>query len=157
MVTSGAQTMLVLRFLALVLVLNVLRYIVGAWLIEGWLIFPGLFGAMQDNASYFNTDFTTFDWITSYLYNFMMWLTCVWVFHLMRPAIRGMDLVASFKVFGIMWLFFAAVSAIYMNHYSHARDFYAWNILDGLLMYALVAVGTGLLYRPVMGPHARGS
>ena len=143
----------VLRFLALVVLLNVIRY-VGGWAFEPFIIFPGLMGAMEENAGYFNTAFTTFDWVTSYSYNFAMWLVCVWVFHLLRPAIRGSDIVASLKVFGIMWLFFAAVSAIYMNHYSHPKDFYVWNVLDGLLVYALVAIANGLLYRRLMGQFA---
>ena len=85
-----------------------------------------------------------------------MWLVCVWVFHLMRPALKGSDFVASFKVFGIMCLFFASISAILMNHYSHPKDFYFWIILDGVLMYALVAACNGLLYRRVMG-RSRGA
>ena len=84
-----------------------------------------------------------------------MWLTCVWVFHLARPALRGPDIVASLKVFAVMWLMFASVSAVYMNHYSHTRDFYLWNVLDALLVFTLVAVGNGYLYRRFMGAHAR--
>lgn len=146
--------MLYVRFLALVIVLNVLRYVVGGYLIEPFVIFAGLFAAIESSAEYFNTVYDTFDWVTSYFYNFMMWLTCVWVFHLMRPAIRGSDLVASLKVFGILWVFFASVCAILMNHYSHPKDFYFWIILDGVLMYALVGLCNGFLYRRVMGPFA---
>ena len=144
---------MVLRFLGLVIVLNVLRYVVGA-VVEPLLIFPGLFGAMESHSSYFNTSFTQLDWFTSYFYNFVVWLTCVWVFHLMRPALRGNDVLASLKVFALMWLFFASVSAVYMNHYSHAKAFYAWNIADALMMFAVVAIGNGLLYRRVMGTYA---
>ena len=146
--------MLIVRFLGLVLVLNILRY-AGGFLFEPFIIFPGLFGAMAENASYFRTEFETFDWVTSYGYNFLMWMCAVWVFHLARPALKGTDLVCSLKVFGVLWLNFAAISAIYMNHYSHSRDFYFWNILDGLLVYALVAVGNGLLYRRILGPFAK--
>lgn len=145
--------MLFVRFLALVVILNVLRYVVG-FLIEPLVIFPGLLAAMHASADYFNTVYDTVDWVTSYFYNFMMWLTCIWVFHLMRPAIKGSDLVASFKVFGIMCLNFASVSAVLMNHYSHPKDFYFWIILDGVLVYALVALCNGLLYRRLMGPSA---
>lgn len=145
--------MLLLRFLGLVLILNVLRYS-GGFLFEPFVIFPGLFGAMEESASYFRTEFATFDWITSYLYNFVMWLSGVWLFHLARPAIFGSDLVASFKIFAILWLMFASTSAIYMNHYSHPRDFYLWNIFDALLVFTLVAVGNGFLYRRIMGAHA---
>ncbi len=145
--------MRVVRFLSLVIGLNVLRYVVGA-VVEPLLIFPGLFGAMESHSSYFNTSFTQLDWFTSYFYNFVVWLTCVWVFHLMRPALRGNDVVASLKAFGLMWLFFASVSAVYMNHYSHGKAFYVWNIADALMMFAIVAIGNGLLYRRVMGTYA---
>ena len=141
------------RFLGLVLVLNILRY-GGGFLFEPFIIFPGLFGAMEESASYFRNEFTTFDWVSSYLFNFVMWLTCVWIFHLLRPVLRGPDLLASVKVFGIMWLMFASTSAIYMNHYSHPRDFYFWNVFDALLVFALVALGNGFLYRRMMGRYA---
>ncbi len=147
--------MLIIRFLALVVILNLLRYL-GGFLMETYLVFPGLWAAIEQNASYFNTAFETFDWVSSYFYNFMMWFSCVWVFHLMRPAIKGSDIVASLKVFGIMCLFFASISAILMNHYSHPKDFYFWIILDGVLIYALVAILNGVLYRRIMGRHAAG-
>lgn len=147
--------MLFIRFLALVVILNVLRYLCG-FLLEPLVIFPGLSAAMEASPNYFNTTFDRFDWLTSYAYNFMMWFCCVWLFHLMRPAIRGSDYTASFKVFGIMWIFFASVSAILMNHYSHPKNFYFWIILDGILVYALVAACNGLLYRRVMGRYAAG-
>ena len=150
---AGVYELMILRFLGLVLLLNVLRY-GGGFLFEPFIIFPGLFGAMEESASFFRTEFQTFDWVTSYFYNFLMWLTCVWMFHLLRPVIGGSDLVASLKVFGIMWLMFTSVSAIYMNHYAHPRDFYFWNIFDALLVYALVAAGNGLIYRRIMGDHA---
>lgn len=145
--------MVLMRFLGLVLILNVLRYS-GGFLFEPFVIFPGLFGAMEESASYFRNEFTTFDWITSYIFNFLMWMSCTWIFHLARPVIRGSDLVASFKIFGILWLMFASTSAIYMNHYSHPRDFYFWSVFDALLVFALVAAGNGLLYRKIMGPRA---
>ena len=44
--------MLVIRFLGLVLILNVPRY-GGGLLFEPLIIFPGLFGAMEESASYF--------------------------------------------------------------------------------------------------------
>jgi hypothetical protein len=152
---KGVTQMLIVRFLVLVLLLNVLRY-AGGFLFEPWVIFPGLFSAMEESASFFRTEFQTIDWVTSYLYNFMMWLSCVWVFHIARPAIEGSDLIASAKIFGVMWLSFASISFIYMNHYAHPRDFYVWNVFDALLVFALVGVGNGLIYRKIMGPCARG-
>jgi len=142
-----------IRFFALVLLLNVIRYgVVGP--LESVLIFPGLFGAMEASPDYFNTSFTRMDWVTSYGYNFGMWAVATWVFHLLRPVLTGGDVVASLKAFGIMWLMFASVSAIYMNHYSHPHDFYVWNIVDGLLAFGLLGLANGLLYRRVMGDGA---
>lgn len=142
--------MTVLRFLVLVVLLNVVRYLV-AGVIEQALVLPHLFGAMAESPEHFRTEFATWDWVTSYLYNFVMWGVAAWVFHLLRPVLRGGDVVASLKSFGLMWLMFAAVSAIYMNHYSHPRDFYLWNILDAVIAFSTVAVANGLLYRHVMG------
>ena len=34
------------------------------------------------------------------------------------------------------------------------NDFYFWIIIDGVLMYTLVAACNGLLYRRKMGPRA---
>lgn len=138
------------RFLALVVLLNVVRYLV-AGVVEQMLVLPHLFGAMAESPEYFRTEFTTWDWITSYLYNFVMWGVAAWVFHLLRPVLRGGNVVASLKSFALMWLMFAAVSAIYMNHYSHPRDFYLWNILDAVIAFGTVAVANGLLYGRVMG------
>jgi hypothetical protein len=145
--------MKILRFLILVVLLNVIRYVAGEPL-EMWTVLPHVFGEMERHPDYFRTEFTQFDWITSYLYNFMVWLVVVWLFHLARPAIRGRDMIVSLEVFGLMWLFFASVSAVYMNHYSHPRDFYLYNVADALLMFALVGAANGLLYRRVMGRHA---
>ena len=92
------------RFLVLVVILNVVRYLVGG-LVEQPFILPHLFGEMEANPSYFATEFTTIDWATSFFYNFMMWLAVVWVYH--------------------------SVSFIYMNHYSHPKAFYFWNVLNG--------------------------
>ena len=53
--------MLLFRFLTLVVVLNVLRYVIGGFLIEPLTIFAGLSAAMQESADYFNSEFNTFD------------------------------------------------------------------------------------------------
>ena len=64
--------MFLVRFLALVVILNVLRYIVGGLLVEPFAIFPGLSASMEESASYFNAEFAAFDWVTSFFYNFVM-------------------------------------------------------------------------------------
>lgn len=141
--------MVFIRLIILVVILNVLRYTVIGF-IEAPLILPILFDQMAEQASYFNTEFTTMDWITSYFYNFVMWLITVCIFHLMHPVLKGNFYSKSLKVFGIMWIFFASVSAIYMNHYSHPRDFYIWNIIDAILVFALLSQLNGFLYPIVM-------
>ncbi|MEE9225548.1 MAG: hypothetical protein V3U68_05050 [Bacteroidota bacterium] len=62
------------------------------------------------------------------------------------PGLKGNNIIKSLKVYGIAFLFFAIVSSIYMNHYSHTRDFYLFNILDSLIEFPIVAIGNGLLY-----------
>ncbi len=142
--------MTLVRFLVLVILLNIVRYLV-AGVVEQMLVLPHLFGAMAESEEYFRTEFETADWVTSYLYNFVMWAVAAWVFHLLRPVLKGGDVAASLKSFGLMWLMFAAVSAIYMNHYSHPPDFYIWNIVDAVVAFGTVALANGLLYRRVMG------
>ena len=137
--------MLILRFLALVVVLNIIRYVVGG-LVEAPLIFPALFGVMEENTTFFNSDFQAIDWVTSYLYNFAMWAIVVWMYHIARPVLSGSEIVRSLKIFGIAFLFFASVSFIYMNHYSHSKEFYLINVADALLMFLLVGLANGLLY-----------
>jgi hypothetical protein len=135
----------VFRLVGLVIALNVIRYLL-AQIVEMYTFLPYLFGEMEKHHAYFNTEFTRWDWVTSYFYNFMIWLTGVWIFHLMRPVLAGGTVVRSLKVFGLMWLFFASVSAVYMNHYSHPRAFYLYNVLDAMVVFLIVALANGLLY-----------
>jgi len=133
------------KIIILVIILNLIRYfLIG--IIEQPLILPYLFRQMEINSEYFNNVFTMFDWITSYFYNFMMWIVVVWIFHFIHPVLKGNFYIKNLKVFGIMWIFFSSVSAIYMNHYSHLKAFYFWNIIDGFLVYTLLALSNGFLY-----------
>ena len=134
-----------IKFLVFVVILNVIRYLLGGP-VEKLLILDRLFGAMDMSSSCFNTHFTILDWTTSFFYNFMMWLTFTWVFIKMRPGLSGHEVVKSLKVYGLMLLLFASISAIYMNHYRHPKDFYFYNILDGIIVFPLVAVANGLIY-----------
>ena len=145
--------MTALRLLLLVVLLNVARYLVAP-LLEAPLVFGPLFAAMDRQPEIFHTEFGTFDWVTSYTYNFVMWLACAWLFHMARPGVRGSDLLASLKVLGVCWLFYASLAAIFMNHYEDQRDFYLWMIVDGAIAFAVVALANGVLYRRVMGRHA---
>lgn len=140
----------ILRFLTLVVILNIIRYVI-AGLIEGPLIMPSLMGVMEAHPNVFTAEFSTLDWVTSFTYNFVMWLVVVWVYHLAHSNLSGSDVIRSLKIFGIAWLFFASLSLIYMNHYGVGREFYLWNILDGIIAYSVVGVANGLLYRRVMG------
>lgn len=143
-----------IRFLALVLALNVVRYVVGG-LIEGPLILPSLFGVMEENPSYFNSEFETIDWVTSYLYNFAMWAVATWFYHICRPVLSGAEIVKSLKVFGLAFLFFASVSFVYMNHYSHPKEFYLFNVADALVAFLVVGVANGFLYPLLMRADRR--
>lgn len=134
------------KLMALVLLLNVIRYVAG-FPLEEWLLFDRMGSAMKISAAYFNSSFTVFDWITSYSYNFVMWFACVWIFHFAHPSMTGHAVIKSLKIFGILFLFFASVSAIYMNHYSHPKDFYLYSIADGLIVFVLVGTMNGFLYK----------
>jgi hypothetical protein len=137
--------MTAVKFLFLVILLNIIRYAYAYLPIEQ-LAFMPMFSVMAQHPSYFNTDFTTVDWVTSYLYNFMMWLVFTWVFMLLHPRLKGHLVIRALKVYGLMLLIFASISAIYMNHYSHPKVFYLYSIFDALLVFPMMAVATGLLY-----------
>lgn len=136
--------MTLLKLLGLVVVLNIVRY-VAAVPLEAYLVFGGLSGAMEESAC-FNTTFTTADWATSFFYNFMMWFSITLMFYVAEQGLGGGYMLRSLKLYGIAWLFFASLSAVYMNHYSHPIDFYVFNVLDALIVFPIVAVANGLLY-----------
>jgi hypothetical protein len=54
--------------------------------------------------------------------------------------------VKSLKVYGLIYLLLFNVSAIYMNHYRHPKNSYAYNILDGLIVFPLVGIVNGIIY-----------
>ncbi len=143
-----------LRLLALIFLLNVVRYLVAAP-IEQLTVLPGLFEAMEADASTFNTSFTTVDWITSFLYNGVMWAVATVAFHWMHPRLSGGWIAKSLKAYGLMCLFFLSVSAIYMNHYSHPAAFYLYNMGSAVIAYAVVAVANGFLYPRLVTRRAR--
>jgi predicted Na+-dependent transporter len=112
-----------------------------------------LFGAMEKNIAYFNTNFQTIDWITSYFYNFMMWLSVTIAFHKIHPHLAGSMPVRSVKVYSFFVVVFASISAIYMNHYSHSKDFYLYSILDAVLVFVLLGLANGYLYPLLFRQH----
>ena len=53
----------------------------------------------------------------------------------------------SFKIFGLMCLFFVSVAAVYMNHYTDAvKPFYFFSMIDALIVFLMVALANGLIY-----------
>ncbi len=143
----------VFKFLLLVIILNLIRYfIVGP--IEGLTIMEPMHRVMPEYPECFNNEFTQFDWMTSFFYNFMLWVSVVWIFHLAHPALKGSYLIKSLKVFGICCLFFSSLAAIYMNHYIvDIRTFYRYSILDAIIVFTILGVGNGLLYPRIMGKY----
>lgn len=136
---------IILRLSLLCILLNLIRYYVIGF-IEGVVVMGPFLQAMGESASYFRTEFQTMDWVTSYAYNFVMWFTVVAAFHMVRPQLTGPMMVRSLKVFVFFAVVFAAISAIYMNHYSHPKDFYVWSILDAALVFPLMGLANGWLY-----------
>lgn len=146
--------MTVVKFLILVILLNIIRYGYAYLPIEQLAFLP-MSHVMEQHQSYFNANYTTVDWVTSYLYNFMMWLAFTWVFLLVHPRLQGPLVVRALKVYGLMFLIFASISAIYMNHYSHPKEFYLYSVFDALLVFPMMAVATGLLYPVFFKPENR--
>lgn len=141
------------KFLGLVVILNVVRYVVGEAL--ELRVTSRLFRVMEAYPSVFNNQSTAADWATSFFYNFMMWLTATLVFALMALGLRRSAIARSLKSFGLMLLFFVSVSAIYMNHYAHSKWFYIWNSLDAVIAFAVVGITNGLLYPRIFNDEAK--
>ncbi len=87
---------------------------------------------------------------------FMVWLSITWLFHIAKDGLEGGWVVRSLKLYGIAWLFFAALSGVYMNHYSHAKDFYLFNVLDALIVFPIVAIANGCFTRGSAWPKRGG-
>ncbi len=43
------------------------------------------------------------------------------------------------------------LGAASMNHWIHSKVFYFWNILDAAIVFPIVAIANGLLYRRIVG------
>lgn len=135
-----------LKFLLLVVILNVVRYLVGGP-IESVTIMEPMHDVMPKYPDTFDTDFTGTDFAISLFYNFMLWLTATWVFHIAHPALKGNFISKSFKIFGLMCLFFISLAAVYMNHYADPiKRFYLFSMLDAIIIFSVVALANGLIY-----------
>lgn len=134
------------KFLFLVVLLNIIRYVVGGP-IEGVVLMEPMHSVMPQYPEVFDTDFTTGDFAVSLFYNFMLWLTAAWMFYLAHPAFKGSTIVKSLKVFGLMGLFFISLAAVYMNHYTaDIKTFYLYSMLDAVILFPLVGLANGLLF-----------
>ncbi len=135
-----------LKFLVLVILLNVVRY-VFAYPLEGRFVIPGMFGVMEKFPESFNNDFTGTDFAISLFYNFMLWLAAAGIFQLAHPKVNGGFIAKSLKIYGLSCLFFLSLSAVYMNHFNDAvKPFYLYSMLDALILFPIVAVANGVIY-----------
>lgn len=134
------------KFVLLVVLLNLVRYVIGGP-IEGIVLMEPMHAVMPQYPEVFNTEFSNTDFSVSLFYNFMMWLTATWVFYLAHPALTGGYITRSLKLFGLMGLFFISLAAVYMNHYTgEVRTFYLYSILDAVILFPIVGVANGWLF-----------
>lgn len=140
-----------MRLIALVIVLNLIRYFVGGP-IESVTIMEPMHRMLPDYPGVFDLDFTSRDFAISLFYNFMLWFSATLAFHLAWPALKGPMWVRSLTMFGVMALFFCSLAAVYMNHYvGQMRSFYAWSMVDALILFTLIGLANGILYPLIMG------
>lgn len=134
------------KFILLVLLLNLTRYVIGGP-IEGVVLMEPMHAVMPQYPEVFDTEFGNTDFAVSLFYNFMMWLTAAWVFYLAHPSLKGGYVVRSLKVFGLMGLFFVSLAAVYMNHYTaDIKTFYLYSMLDAVILFPLVGLANGWLF-----------
>ena len=134
------------KFILLVVLLNLIRYLVGGP-VEAITITEGMHKVIPMYPEVFDNDFGTTDFMISLFYNFMLWLTATWVFHIAHSNVTGNFIVKSFKIFGLMCLFFVSLAAVYMNHYTDAvKPFYFYSMIDALIVFPIVALANGLIY-----------
>ena len=134
----------------LVVLLNVVRYLVGG-VIESFTIMEPMHRPMELYPEVFDNDFTSADFAMSFGYNYAMWLAVALGFHFMHPSITGGWLRRSCLAHAIMCMFFMSLAAVYMNHYQgEMRDFYFYSILDGPIVFSVVALANAWLYPWVM-------
>lgn len=140
-----------LKLILLVVLLNLIRYLIGVP-IEGITIMEPMHRVMPEYPRCFNNDFTGQDWASSLFYNFMLWFSITWIFHVAHPALAGSWIARSLKIFGLGCLFFISLAAIYMNHYvPDIRTFYQYSMLDALILYPLLGLANGVLYPRIFG------
>lgn len=135
-----------LKFLGLVFILNIVRYLIGGP-IEAIVLMEPMHAVIPQYPQVFDTDFSTTDFLISLFYNFMMWLTATWVFYIAHPQVKGSYIIKSLKIFGLMGLFFVSLAAVYMNHYTaEVKVFYLYSMLDAVILFPLVGLVNGFLF-----------
>lgn len=135
-----------IKLILLVVVLNVIRYLVGGP-IEAVTIMEPMHAVMPKFPAVFNNEFTTNDFLISFFYNFMLWMTAGLIFHLTYRSFKGNMISKSLQVYGLLCLFFISLAAVYMNHYTEAvQPFYRYSMLDALIVFSIVGLANGLLY-----------
>lgn len=143
---SNLSLNLALRFLALVALLNIVRYAVGMP-IEAVTIMEPMHRVMPLYPEVFDSDFSDRDFAISLGYNFMLWFAAALGFHLMQPNLRGGWIAKSFKGYGVACLSFVSLALVYMNHYADAvKPFYFWSAVDALIVFTVVALANAFLY-----------
>lgn len=134
------------KLAALVVVLNVVRYTVGGFL-ESFTIMEPMHRVLPRYPEVFDVDFSTTDFATSLVYNYLMWFWAAVAFHLLLPVLRGPLWVRSLKSYGLMAAFFISLAAVYMNHYVAAvKPFYVWSMVDALILFPLVGLANAVVY-----------
>lgn len=146
-INKSAQVMkLLFKFLGLVVLLNIIRYLIGGP-IEAVVLMEPMHAVMPQYPEVFDTDFSSTDFAVSLFYNFMLWLTATWVFYIAHPELKGNFIVKSLKLFALMGLFFISLAAIYMNHYTaDIKTFYLYSMLDAVILFPLLGLANGLLF-----------
>lgn len=136
----------VLKFLGLVVLLNIIRYFIGGP-IEALVLMEEMHAVIPQYPEVFDNDFSTLDFSISLFYNFILWLTATWVFYIAHPQLQGSFIIKSLKIFGLMGLFFVSLAAVYMNHYTaEIKPFYLYSMLDAVILFPLVGIANGLLF-----------
>ncbi len=134
------------KIFALVVLLNLVRYFVGGP-IEAATIMEPMHSVMPEYPEVFDNDFSSTDFMISLAYNFALWFFATLACHLMMPSLPGPIWVRSLTGFALMAAFFCSLAAVYMNHYTDVfRPFYAWSMIDALIVFSLVGLANGLLY-----------
>lgn len=138
------QLILILKLLGYTVLLNVLRYFPGGYL-EIYTIMEPMHQPMITNPDAFG--FSEKDYPLSFLYNFVLWLSVILIFHISHPSLKGKMIFRSLLIFGLCCLFFCSLAAVYMNHFNQEiRTFFRYSMLDAVILFTYLGTVNGLLY-----------